>query len=74
MATPTTYTLTYDTPCDVESKCGEAPCGGKPNFNPRPQIFCDDVSVLPAAITVGGITFVPRFIAAQNGTFLCLAR
>jgi hypothetical protein len=74
MATPTSYNLTYDVPCDVESGCGDAPCGGKPNFNPRPQVFCEGVSVLPAAITVGGITFTPKTVVANNGTFICLAQ
>ena len=79
MATPTTYTLTYDAPCDVESGCGDAPCGGKPEFNARPQIFCKDatvqgnLSVLPAAITVGGLTFTPRVIDTISGPHLVLA-
>lgn len=85
MTTPTTYNLSYDSPCDVESQCGDVPCGGKPQANPRPQIFCKDVnmlqtltvqgktSVVPSEITVGGLTFKPTIIEAYSGTHLVLA-
>ena len=79
MATPTSYDLTYDTPCDVEGGCGDSPCGGKVEFNARPQVFCKEVTingrtvVVPAAITVGGQTFTPKTVVANNGTFICLA-
>jgi hypothetical protein len=79
MATPTTYNLTYDSPCDSESGCGGDECGGKPEFNARPQIFCTEVTIngrtviVPAAITVGGQTFTPKTVVANNGTFVCLA-
>jgi len=71
MATPTTYNLTYDAPCDVEAGCGDSPCGNTPEFTPRPQVFCRDVRVqadttsqgdlfvVPAQVYVGGIKFVP---------------
>jgi hypothetical protein len=86
MATPTTYSLTYDAPCDVEAGCGDAPCGGKPEFIPRPQIFCKDVRVqgsetvqgdmfvVPEQIFVGGARYSPQEVVAANGTFICLAR
>lgn len=80
MATPTTYNLTYDTPCDVEAGCGEVPCGGKPEFSPRPQVFCKDATVqgdmfvAQNQIFVGGERYIPRLIEANNGLFICLAR
>ncbi len=73
MATPTNYDLVYDTPCDVEAGCGDSPCGGKVEFNARPQVFCKDVKVVPSSITVGGLTFTPKTVVANNGTFICLA-
>lgn len=80
MATPTTYNLTYDAPCDVEAGCGDVPCGGKPEFNPRPQIFCKDATVqgnmfvAPDQIFVGGARYTPQLVEAVNGFFICLAR
>lgn len=85
MATPTTYSLSYDSPCDVEAGCGDSPCGGKPEFNSRPQIFCKDVEMLqtlkvngrtfivPAEINVGGQTFTPKVINTISGPHLVLA-
>jgi hypothetical protein len=55
MATPTSYELTYDDPCDVESGCGEGPCLGKIKFMPRPHNFCEDV-VIQKNLTVAGVT------------------
>ncbi len=80
MATPTTYDLNYDSPCDVEAGCAEVPCGGKPEFNPRPQIFCKDATVqgnmfvTPNQIFVGGARYAPRTVVGRNGTFICLVR
>lgn len=79
MATPTTYDLSYDDPCTVEGQCGEDQCGGKEQFNARPQVFCRTVRIngrtviIPAAITVGGITFTPKQIEGINGSFTVLA-
>lgn len=73
MATPTTYDLSYDEPCNVEGQCGEDQCGGKEQFNARPQVFCKDVKVIPSSITVGGLTFTPKTVVGKNGTFICLA-
>jgi hypothetical protein len=85
MAAVTSYNLSYDQPCDAESGCGSAECGGKPEFNSRPQIFCEDVtilmdctiqgnlSVVPAQITVGGQTFTPTVIETISGPHLVLA-
>lgn len=79
MATPTTYNLTYDSPCDVEAQCGDAPCGGKPQANARPQIFCKEItvqgktSIVPSEITVGGLTFTPKVIKTISGPHLVLA-
>ena len=79
MSTPTKYDLTYDSPCDVESGCGSDACAGKTEFIPRPQVFCKEVTIngrtviIPAAITVGGLTFTPKTVVARNGTFVCLA-
>jgi hypothetical protein len=83
MATPTKYTLNYDTPCDVEAGCGADGCN-KPEFTPREQVFCQDIHVLgasdlgttnvrPAVIGVGGRRFVPKIIQADSGTHLVLA-
>jgi hypothetical protein len=89
MSTPTTYSLTYPIPCEVESGCGEPQCGG-PEFNAREQVFCQDVtlnmdltvqgstslgptSIRPAAITVGGQTFTPIVINTISGPHLVLA-
>jgi hypothetical protein len=80
MATPTTYNLNYDTPCDVEGGCGDVPCGGKPEFIPRPQIFCKeatvqgDLFVAPNQIFVGGARYAPRIVVGRNGSFTCLVR
>lgn len=86
MATPTQYPLNYDSPCDVEAGCGDIPCGGKPEYNPRPQIFCKDAEMLqnlvvngntfirPAVVYVGGQAYVPTLIVANNGNFIALAR
>jgi len=85
MSTPTNYSLSYDDPCSVEGGCGSDQCGGKPEFNARPQIFCRDVDVtgkttmvggaevIPAAITVGGQTFTPKVINTISGPHLVLA-
>jgi hypothetical protein len=52
---------------------------------PRPYNFCGDVtiqgdltvignvSIVPAAITVGGQTFTPQVVVGLNGSFTCLA-
>lgn len=80
MATPTTYSLSYDSPCEVEGNCGENPCGGKPEFVPRPQIFCKDAQTIgnllvgPNQIFVGGQRYVPKTIVGRNGTFIALVR
>lgn len=86
MATPTTYSLSYDSPCDVEGNCGESPCGNRPEYVPRPQIFCLDALMLqdltvsgdafvrPNQIFVGGARYVPRTLVAKNGSFVVLAR
>lgn len=84
MSTPTSYSLTYPVPCEVESGCGDPQCGG-PEFNAREQVFCQDVTiqmdltvngnvtVVPAAITVGGQTFTPTVINTISGPHLVLA-
>ena len=86
MATPTTYPLNYDSPCDAEAGCGDVPCGGKPEFIPRPQVFCKDVRVqgsetvqgdlfvVPNQVFVGGARYAPRTVVGRNGTFVCLVR
>jgi len=85
MATPTDYPLQYGDPCDDEPRCGEGPCLGKIKFLPRPQNFCEDVTlqkdctingdltVVPARITVGGQTFTPTIISTVSGPHLVLA-
>jgi hypothetical protein len=85
MATPTTYSLTYQTPCEEEQGCGVGDCLGKVRFEARPYNFCEDVTLLmdltvngnvtiiPAQITVGGQTFTPKTVIGLNGTFICLA-
>jgi hypothetical protein len=79
MATPTNYDLSYDDPCSVESGCGGGDCGGKPEFNSRPQVFCKEVTIngtttiVPAAVTVGGQTFTPTVIGTISGPHLVLA-
>jgi hypothetical protein len=85
MATPTTYSLTYQTPCQEEVGCGEGDCLGQVKFEARPFNFCEDVTIqmdltvngnvtiIPAAITVGGQTFTPQVIVGLNGSFTCLA-
>jgi hypothetical protein len=85
MSTPTDYSLTYTDPCDDEPGCGEGSCLGKIKFMPRPYNFCGDVtiqgdltvignvSIVPAAITVGGQTFTPQVVVGLNGSFTCLA-
>lgn len=60
MATPTTYDLSYDEPCSVEGGCGEDECGGATRYVARPEVFCKDVEIIPASITIGGITFTPQ--------------
>lgn len=85
MTTPTEYPLNYGDPCDDEGGCGSGPCLGKIKFNPRPQNFCEDVTiqrdctvignmeVIPARITVGGLTFTPKVISTVGGPHLVLA-
>jgi hypothetical protein len=85
MATPTTYSLTYQTPCQEEVGCGKGDCLGQVKFEARPFNFCEDVTIqmdltvngnvtiIPAAITVGGQTFTPQVIVGLNGSFTCLA-
>lgn len=85
MATPTDYNLDYPDPCTQEVGCGEGPCLGKTLFNPRPQNFCEDVTlqkdctilgdltVVPARISVGGQTFTPTVINTVSGPHLVLA-
>jgi hypothetical protein len=80
MSTPTSYELTYPDPCDQEVGCGQGPCLGKTLFNPRPQNFCEDVTiqkdlyVVPAYLYVGGSRYKPTTIVANNGTFVVLAQ
>jgi hypothetical protein len=85
MSTPTDYPLTYESPCETEEGCGQGDCLGKVRFEARPYNFCEDVtiqgdltvignvSIVPAAITVGGQTFTPQVVVGLNGTFTCLA-
>jgi hypothetical protein len=85
MSTPTDYNLTYTDPCDEEPGCGEGSCLGKIKFMPRPQNFCEDVTlqkdctilgdltVVPARISVGGQTFTPTVINTISGPHLVLA-
>lgn len=85
MATPTTYSLTYQTPCQEEVGCGEGDCLGQIKFEPRPFNFCEDVTIqmdltvngnvtiVPAAITVGGQIFTPKVINTISGPHLVLA-
>jgi hypothetical protein len=53
-AAPSSYELIYPVPCEVEGKCGDIECGG-PEFNARPQVFCQDVTI-NANLTVQGST------------------
>ena len=84
MSAPSNYQLIYPVPCEVEGKCGQIDCPGV-QYNARPQEFCQDVkidmnctiqgnlSVVPAAITVGGQTFTPTVINTISGPHLVLA-
>ena len=84
MTAPSTYTLVYPVPCEVEGGCGTSECA-TPEFNAREQIFCQDVtinanltvqgnvSVVPAQITVGGLVFKPTLIETNDGIHLVLA-
>lgn len=80
MTTPTNYNLDYPDPCTLEVGCGEGPCLGKILFNPRPQNFCEDITlqkdlyVIPSQIYVGGSRYVPKTVIANNGTFVVLAK
>lgn len=71
MSTPTNYDLSYDDPFDVEGGCGSGQGGVEPSA--RPQQFCDKVEILPAEITIGGLTFKPTVINTISGPHLVLA-
>ena len=85
MTTPTTYPLTYQTPCEEETGCGQGDCLGQIKFEARPYNFCEDVTIqmdltvngnvtiVPAAVTVGGQTFTPTVINTISGPHLVLA-
>ena len=85
MATPTSYNLEYDLDVCKSGPCGSGKCLGVLFFNTRPQNFCEDVTlqknctingdltVVPAAITVGGQTFTPTIISTVSGPHLVLA-
>jgi len=81
MASPTSYSVTYPDPDDFckSGPCGSGECAGVLYFNVRPQNFCEDVvlqkdvvvngslSVTPAEITVGGLTFRPGVVITLEG-------
>jgi hypothetical protein len=85
MSTPTTYPLTYLTPCEEETGCDQGNCLGKIKFEARPYNFCEDVTIqkdltvignvtiVPPEISVGGQTFTPIVIGTISGPHLVLA-
>jgi len=85
MSTPTSYSLTYEAPCSMETGCGQGDCLGKIKFEARPYNFCEsvtiqmnltvlgNVTVVPAEISVGGQVFTPKVIGTVSGPHLVLA-
>ena len=61
----------YDNPLDVEGGCGSGKGGTEPSA--RPQQFCEKVEIIPAEITIGGLTFKPTVINTISGPHLVLA-
>lgn len=76
MATPTTYDLNYDDPCQVEDGCETEQCPDKINYTSRPKVFCktvealSTVTVLGETTMAGGANVVPPEITVGGQTFV----
>jgi hypothetical protein len=71
MATPTNYSLKYpdeDEFCK-SGPCGTGDCLGKMYFNTRPQNFCDDVTLQKDCTIVGNVTVTPAEITVGDITY-----
>ena len=81
------YKLDYPPESDFckSGPCGTGSCLGVLYYNTRPQNFCEDVAlqkdvvvngsltVTPAVISVGGLSFRPRVIITLDGPVTVLA-
>lgn len=72
MATPTTYPLDYDDPCNEELGC-DLYCVDKIRFVGRPRVFCEDVT-LQMNLEVMGNTVIDGTLTVNTPAVIVAGR